>query len=99
MMDLFVVELQANLRIRRRRQRRNRIPRVDTTTITLPLKPNKTSGLRIGFAAVTTRGCTKKDAEDIGELIYRYLKNEISDQEAKEQVSKLVKHWKPIEQI
>lgn len=63
------------------------------------LKPNKTSGLRIGFAAVTTRGCTKKDAEDIGELIYRYLKNEISDQEAKEQVSKLVKHWKPIEQI
>ena len=63
------------------------------------LKPNKTSGLRIGFAAVTTRGCTKKDAEDIGELIYRYLKNEMSDQEAKEQVSKLVKHWKPIEQI
>ena len=63
------------------------------------LKPNKTSGLRIGFAAVTTRGCTKKDAEDIGELIFRYLKNEISDQEAKEQVSKLVKHWKPIEQI
>ena len=63
------------------------------------LKPNKTSGLRIGFAAVTTRGCTKKDAEDIGELIYRYLNNEISDQEAKEQVKKLVKHWKPIEQI
>ena len=63
------------------------------------LKPNKTSGLRIGFAAVTTRGCTKKDAEDIGELIYRYLKNEMSDLEAKEQVSKLVKHWKPIEQI
>ena len=63
------------------------------------LKPNKTSGLRIGFAAVTTRGCTKKDAEDIGELIYRYLKNEISAQEAKEQVNKLVKHWKPIEQI
>ena len=63
------------------------------------LKPNKTSGLRIGFAAVTTRGCTKQDAEDIGELIYRYLKNEISDQEAKEEVSRLVKHWKPIEQI
>ena len=63
------------------------------------LKPNKTSGLRIGFAAVTTRGCTKKDAEDIGELIFRYLKNEMSDQEAKAQVSKLVKHWKPIEEI
>ena len=63
------------------------------------LKPNKTSGLRIGFAAVTTRGCTKKDAECIGELIYKYLKDEISAQEAKEQVNILVKHWKPIEEI
>ena len=63
------------------------------------LKPNKTSGLRIGFAAVTTRGCIKKDAEDIGELIYKYLKDEISTMEAREQVSKLTKHWKPIEEI
>ena len=63
------------------------------------LKPNKTSGLRIGFAAVTTRGCTKKDAEDIGELIYKYLNNEISEQVAKEQVRKLVSNWKEIEQI
>ena len=63
------------------------------------LKPNKTSGLRIGFAAVTTRGCTKKDAECIGELIYKYLKDEISAQEAIEQVNILVKHWKPIEEI
>ena len=63
------------------------------------LKPNKTSGLRIGFAAVTTRGCTKKDAEDIGELIYKYLNNEISEQVAKEQVRKLVSNWKAIEQI
>ena len=63
------------------------------------LKPNKTSGLRIGFAAVTTRGCTKKDAEDIGELIYKYLNNEISTSEAKDKVSKLVSNWKPIEEI
>ena len=63
------------------------------------LKPNKTSGLRIGFAAVTTRGCTKKDAETIGELIYKYLSNKISAQEAKEVVSKLVNNWKPIEEI
>ena len=63
------------------------------------LKPNKTSGLRIGFAAVTTRGCSRKDAEDIGELIYRYLSNEISQEEAKAVVSRLVKNWKPIEEI
>ena len=63
------------------------------------LKPNKTSGLRIGFAAVTTRGCTKKDAEDIAELIYKYLNNEISTIEAKDKVSKLVENWKPIEKI
>ena len=63
------------------------------------LKPNKTSGLRIGFAAVTTRGCSKKDAEDIAELIYEYLKDLISTSEAKDRVSKIVKSWKPIEEI
>ena len=63
------------------------------------LKPNKTSGLRIGFAAVTTRGCSKQDAEDIGELIYRYLSNNISTNDVKEKVSQIVKKWKPIEEI
>ena len=63
------------------------------------LKPNKTSGLRIGFAAVTTRGCTKKDAEDIGELIYLYLSNSISQEEAKKKVKSIVSKWKPIEEI
>ena len=63
------------------------------------LKPNKTSGLRIGFAAVTTRGCSKKDAENIAELIYEYLKDLISTSEAKDRVSKIVKSWKPIEEI
>ena len=36
-------------------------------------KPNKTSGLRIGFAAVTTRGCTGDDAKNIAHIIYRLL--------------------------
>ena len=63
------------------------------------LKPNKTSGLRIGFAAVTTRGCTKKDAEDIGELIYLYLSNSISQEDAKKKVKSIVSKWKPIEGI
>jgi glycine hydroxymethyltransferase len=34
------------------------------------LTPGKTSGLRIGFAAVTTRGCTKEQAEEICELYW-----------------------------
>ena len=63
------------------------------------LKPNKTSGLRIGFAAVTTRGCTKKDAEDIGELIYLYLSNSISQEDAKKKVKSIVSKLKPIEEI
>ena len=37
------------------------------------LKPNKTSGLRIGFAAVTTRGCTEQDAKHIARLIHDFL--------------------------
>jgi len=63
------------------------------------LKPNKTSGLRIGFAAVTTRGCSKEDAKAIGRLIYKYLKNEISTIEAKEIVKNIVSKWKLIEEI
>ena len=42
------------------------------------LSPKETSGLRIGFAAVTTRGCTKEDAKKIAELIHKYLSNVIT---------------------
>ncbi len=34
------------------------------------LKPNETSGIRIGFAAATTRGCTVGDAQKIAAIIY-----------------------------
>lgn len=63
------------------------------------LKPNKTSGLRIGFAAVTTRGCTQDDARCIARLIHQFLKGEIEEKEAKQQVQNLVKNWKIIEKI
>ena len=63
------------------------------------LKPNKTSGLRIGFAAVTTRGCTKEDAKQIARLIHNFLSNKIDKKEAKEEVKKIVSKWKLIEQI
>ena len=63
------------------------------------LSPKETSGLRIGFAAVTTRGCTKEDAKKIGELIYNYLSNKISSDEAKAVVKSITSKWKNIENI
>ena len=63
------------------------------------LKPNKTSGLRIGFAAVTTRGCTKEDAKHIARLIHQFLKYEINEKQAQQEVKEIVKKWKIIEKI
>lgn len=63
------------------------------------LSPKETSGLRIGFAAVTTRGCNKKDAIKIASLIHKFLKGEITEANAKEEVKVLVSNWKIIEEI
>ena len=63
------------------------------------LSPKETSGLRIGFAAVTTRGCKEEDAKTIATLIHKYLKNEISQSDAKVEVKKLVSNWLVIEEI
>jgi glycine hydroxymethyltransferase len=63
------------------------------------LSPKETSGLRIGFAAVTTRGCTNIDAKVVATLIHKYLKGEISQENAKIEVKKLVSTWKLIEEI
>ena len=63
------------------------------------LSPNKTSGIRIGFAAVTSRGCTQKDAEEIAILIHKYLSNKVTKNEAILTVNTLVNNWKIIENI
>ena len=63
------------------------------------LSPRETSGLRIGFAAVTTRGCTNEDAKIVATLIHKYLKEEIIQESAKEEVKNLVSNWKLIEEI
>ena len=63
------------------------------------LKPNKTSGLRIGFAAVTTRGCTEADAKHIARLIQNFLSNKIDEKDAKKEVKEMVSHWLTIERI
>lgn len=63
------------------------------------LTPKETSGLRIGFAAVTTRGCTKEDATEIAKLIYSFLKGEINSSKAKEKVRHITSNWKEIQNI
>ncbi len=63
------------------------------------LTPGKTSGLRIGFAAVTTRGCTKEQAEEVAIIIHKYLSKEIDDKKARELVSNLVSNWEQIQDI
>ena len=63
------------------------------------LSPGKTSGLRIGFAAVTTRGCNEQQAREIARIIHSYLKNELDKEKAKELVGKLTSSWKQIQEI
>ena len=63
------------------------------------LSPKETSGLRIGFAAVTTRGCIASDAKEIAKLIFDYLSDRITAEEAKAVVKTLTSKWKLIEEI
>ena len=63
------------------------------------LSAKETSGLRIGFAAVTTRGCNEENAKQVAKLIHKYLSNSISKEEALKEVANLVSNWKLIEQI
>lgn len=58
-----------------------------------------TSGLRIGFAAVTTRGCSENDSKEIAKLIHLFLSNQITKEQALITVNKLIKSWKTIEEI
>ena len=63
------------------------------------LSPAKTSGLRLGFAAVTTRGCTKEQAEQVAVIIHQYLSKQIDKEKAQDLVSSLVSNWKQIQDI
>ena len=63
------------------------------------LSPAKTSGLRLGFAAVTTRGCTKEQAEQVAVIIHNYLSKQIDKEKALELVQDLVSNWKQIQDI
>ena len=63
------------------------------------LTPGLTSGLRIGFAAATTRGCSKEDAIGIARLIDSILKEKDEDFDVapyKEKVKEIVSRWKNV---
>ena len=63
------------------------------------LPPSKTSGLRIGFAAVTTRGCNKTQAEQIAFIIHNYLNKSLDKEKAQSMVKELTSSWKKIQEI
>ena len=63
------------------------------------LPPSKASGLRIGFAAVTTRGCTKAQAEQVAVIINGYLNKSIDKEKAQSLVKELTSSWKQIQEI
>ena len=62
-------------------------------------KPSVTSGIRIGFAAITTRGATKEDAIEIAHIIHDYLSKQIDKNIAISRVKNLIKKFKKIEEI
>lgn len=61
--------------------------------------PQITSGLRIGFAALTTRGLNEQQASLIADIIYYYLSKKISKTKALKQVKEISKSLKKIEEI
>ena len=63
------------------------------------LTPGKTSGLRIGFAAVTTRGCTEPQAREIARIINSYLNKSLDKESVIQLVKKLTDSWRKIENI
>lgn len=62
-------------------------------------RPSTTSGLRLGFAALTTRGLTKDGAKETATIIHAFLKGDITKESAKERVANLVLKLTPIDSI
>ena len=64
------------------------------------LSPKYTSGIRVGFAPATSRGCAIEEAKEIGRLIYDALSSSDPDLEAiRNRVSRLVVGWSNIAEL
>ena len=62
-------------------------------------KPAYASGLRLGFAAATSRGCTIDDAKAIARIIDSCLKNALSLEELKNQALRISASWKDVMEL
>ncbi|MDY0214595.1 MAG: serine hydroxymethyltransferase [Bacilli bacterium] len=60
-------------------------------------RPNTTSGIRLGFAAVTTRGMTKEGAIETAKIIHDFLSKRINATEANKRVDNLVSTLRAID--
>lgn len=64
------------------------------------LSPALTSGIRIGFAAATSRGCSRADAVAVASIVYDALKDlNVDPKPLKDRVSKIVATWKDITEL
>lgn len=63
------------------------------------LSPSLASGIRIGFAAATTRGCTIEQARQIGWIIFSCLSGEESEEALRGQVSAIASSWKDVMEL
>ena len=63
------------------------------------LPPSLTSGLRIGFAAATSRGCTKAQAKEIANIIFDCLTKNDTKAHLKQRVREIVKGWKDVNDL
>ncbi|OQC10524.1 MAG: Serine hydroxymethyltransferase [Tenericutes bacterium ADurb.Bin087] len=62
-------------------------------------RPNTTSGLRLGFAAVTTRGLTEVNAAETARIIHEFLSKQITKEEAMIRVNKIVNTLQAIDSL
>lgn len=62
-------------------------------------RPSVTSGIRIGLAALTTRGLNEKKAEKVGKLIHDFLSKQITKKEAIIRVKALTRTLKDVEEL
>ncbi len=62
-------------------------------------KPTVTSGLRIGFAALTTRGLNVSQARLVAHIIHSYLSKKLDIEEARNQVLAITSSLRKVEEI
>ncbi|MCH3977025.1 MAG: serine hydroxymethyltransferase [Bacilli bacterium] len=62
-------------------------------------RPTVTSGIRIGFAALSTRGINEDGAKEVARIIDSFLKNKVTKEEALTQVKELAGSLKNIAEL